>query len=518
MIKKIHFFWLNIKGPVGVSTGVSTLSNILENSGYKVRVSHLCEYIGYPFDEDRILKDIENFGADLFAVSFPSTQYNYAEKLIGLISRSDNASPLFCGGIHCMVAPESVISIPGVDGVCLCEADEVFPLLIDEINSGGNWQETHGFWFNTKNGIKKNTFPPPPDISQSKAIDFDRIDYRTLIENKSGFAEVLLGRGCRFRCSFCQNCVMLDRYRQLPMEIRKHRPYLRPRDVDVLVREMKMFIDTSGDVLKGFIFGDDSILYSDKWLDLFLQTYSQEVNYPYIACLVANQVEESLSRRLFDSGCNVIRIGIETGNEGARTGLLRKPVRDGHLFRAAETLHKTGINVQGFGMLGLPGEKQEDVFSLFRLAVEMHLDVFRVSMFVPLPGTPLYDYCEANDLLVVNGEYHDFVTQSSLKLPPGRHLFLEKTRYLLTWMLNAMLPSPIGGWYGKELQKALEMDERSWNSFRADAARKEKELRDKAVEYNLPHYYSPIDGRQDYAFLHLPSRKRKMINIDDGPR
>lgn len=516
MIKKIHFFWLNINGPVGMSIGVSTLSHLLEQEGFDVKISHLCEHLGYPFDAGKIRRDVEGFGADLFAVSFSSTQFEYAKKLVGLIREQNEEALLFCGGIHSIAAPETVISIPGVDGACLCEADEVLPALVGRINRGDDWRATPGFWFKMRDGIKKNAVCPPPDISRSIAGNFNSIDYRTLVKHKSGFAEILLGRGCLFRCTFCQNCVLLDKYKKLPKDTRKRTPYLRVRDVDILVREMKMFIKAGKDVLKGFVFGDDSILYSREWLDSFLKAYTEEINYPFVACLIASQVEEGMSRRLFEAGCNVIRLGMETGNENTRIKLLRKPVGDKRLLKAAETLHRSGINVQGFGMLGLPGETEDDIFSLFRLAVDMKVDVFRVSMFVPLPGTPLYRHCLENDLLDTDGRYRDFGTESALKMPPGRRLFLDKVQHVFTWALNSRLPNPVGEWYGKKLRDVLDMEKRRWEGFRENLEAEEEELMKKAVECDLPHYYSPIAGRRDYAFLHLSSRRRKMINIDDG--
>ncbi|MFC1474983.1 hypothetical protein ACFLQK_02950, partial [bacterium] len=212
----------------------------------------------------------------------------------------------------------------------------------------------------------------------------------------------------------------------------------------------------------------------------------------------------------------VIRMGIETGNEDTRIKLLRKPVENDRLLKASEILHGTGINVQGFGMLGLPGETEDDIFTLFQLAVDMRVDVFRVSMFVPLPGTPLYHYCLENDLFDTDSRYHDFSTESTLKMPPGRRLFLDKVQHVFTWALNSRLPQPVGEWYGNKLRAVLDMEKRRWEGFKESLKAEEEALRKKALEYDLPHYYSPIAGRQDYAFLHLASRERKMINIDDG--
>ncbi|MFC1474758.1 cobalamin-dependent protein, partial [bacterium] len=226
MIKRIHFFWLNLNSPVGMSIGVSTLSHLLEQKGFEVKISHLCEHLGYPFEDGRIREDIEDFGADMFAVSFSSTQFEYMKKLVGLIRKHGDGNHLICGGIHSITAPETVISIPGVDGVCLCEADEVLPMLVERINRRDDWRTTPGFWFKTQDGIKKNQVCPPPDISLSTATNFNLINYRTMLKHKSGFAEIMLGRGCLFRCSFCQNCVLLDKYKSFPKHIREKAPYL----------------------------------------------------------------------------------------------------------------------------------------------------------------------------------------------------------------------------------------------------------------------------------------------------
>ncbi|MEW5946510.1 MAG: radical SAM protein [bacterium] len=507
---RVHFFWLNENGPVGMSIGVSILSSEFRTAGHPVKVTHVCGKTGYAFSEERIARDVREFGADVFAVSFPSSEFPLAAKLIPLLRKHSPQAKIFCGGIHTMICPETVIEIPGVDGVCTGEADHIFLKLISAFERGDDWEETPGFWTRKKEKMRRNPPARPPDITHQHILNFVDIDYRTLVRHKSGFAEILLGRGCKFRCSFCQNHVLLNGRRKMYPDV----PYTRARGIDNLLDEMRAFRQAVGPDLKGFVFGDDSIYYSRDWLDRFLDAYRREIGLPFIACLIANQVDRDLAVSLYNAGGNVIRIGIES-NEKLRKQTLRKPISDKTLFRATELLHEAGLNVQGFGMYALPGETPADIMDLLSLAVALRIDVFRLSTYMPLPHTALERLCRKNDLIRQDACDCNFMTESALKWPPDTSFFHEKIRHGFPLIMNSMIAAPTGTIYKPVARRLLECSFNDWPEFLQRLPEFTKSLHADSISGNLPHYHPGIIERPDYAFLYSPHRKRKMLNIED---
>ena len=493
-----------------MSAGVGLLSSELAAAGYDVRVSHISQSLGYPLEESLIARDIRSFEADVFAVSFASSQFSIIPELVRIIRRQRPDSTILCGGVHAMVSPETVIEIPGVDAVCTGEADGLLPGLLECLEEGAGWENTRGFFVRRNGKIYRNQPVPPPDITHQAPLNFSAIDYRNLVRHKSGFAEILLGRGCRFKCTFCQN-------HHLAASCGGGKAYVRTRAVENVISEMREFQCVAGADLKGFVFGDDSIAYGKEWLGDFLQAYKKEIGLPFIACLLATQVTRPLARDLYHAGCNVIRCGVETGSEALRMGLLGKPVSDRALFRAVRILRDEHINVQGFGMYALPGETREDVMQTLSLAVRLHLDVFRLSTFLPLPETELHRYCVENHLLAESSAgHHDFNTESTLKWPPDDAFFHEKIRYAFPALMNSLLPEPAAKIYSNLVEQLLACGRSDWDALKKQLPELAHGLHLQASASSLPHYYSPVADRSDYAFLFLPERKRKMINIDDA--
>lgn len=418
-----------------------------------------------------------------------------------------------CGGAHATVSPETVIEIPGVDAVCTGEADGILRQLLEAMESGGQWEKTNGFWTRRNDIIHRNLPAPLPDISNQAPLNFACIDYRTLVSRKSGFAEILLGRGCRFKCSFCQNHIFFKSHGNT-----KAAAYVRTRGVANLMEEMKTFKNVAGPALKGFVFGDDSIAYGKDWRREFLEAYKREIGMPFIAALSVAQVNRHLADDLYEAGCNVVRIGVETGNERLRTGLLGKPVSDAMLFRASRLLHDAGINIQGFGMTALPGETEDDIMKLLSLAVELRLDAIRLSTFLPLPKTDLYHHCLENKLLRdLPPGHHDFNSESVLKWPPAMKLLHEKIRVSFPLIMNSLLPDPVGKLYKPVSTRILRGSRARWIKLCEKLPEISMQLHAIAAESALPYYFSPVEDRPDYSFLFLPDRKRKMINVDDAP-
>lgn len=474
-------------------------------------MSHICEALGYPFDERHIARDILDFRADAFALSFTSSHFRYAGPLVAVIKRLLPNAMVVSGGPHAMAAPESIMDIPGMDAVCTGEADGILSEFFARVDRGGAWEKTRGFWVRRHGRVFQNPPASLPDISKQAPLNFAAADYRDLVRRKSGFAEILLGRGCRFKCAFCQNHIYMKLH-----ENSNAKTYVRVRPVQTLIDEMKSFRNAAGGELKGFIFGDDSIDYGKVWLGEFLPAYRHEIGMPFVACLTASQVNRSLAGALYEAGCNVIRIGIETGGEQARKNLLGKPVSDRTLFRACRTLHDAGINIQGFGMCALPEETPDDIMSLLSLAVALGLDVFRLSTYYPLPKTRLYRYCKENNLFQTAPDgYHDFSTESVLKWPEETLLFHDKIRSAFPLLMNALIPGECAEVYGKLADRIKRGSHAAWEKLKQEIPDLSRRLHEKSAAAGLKHYFSPVSDRPDYAFLFLPQRRRKMINIDD---
>lgn len=72
---KILFVFPNYDCPLGISIGVAYLSAALKENGHETHVLHISDELGYPFDVNKIVKDILQYSPGLVAISTGENHY-----------------------------------------------------------------------------------------------------------------------------------------------------------------------------------------------------------------------------------------------------------------------------------------------------------------------------------------------------------------------------------------------------------------------------------------------------------
>ncbi len=194
---KIQFIWFNVNATFGMSIGVSILSRELMEAGHRVKIMHLNEKVGYPFDIEKIIIESQKFLPDIFALSFGTNHFEHVKKLVPVLKKHFPERLIICGGIHTTLAPEEVIEIDGVDIVCIGEVDNgIFVKFIEKIEKNKEYKNCKNFWVKDGNKIHKNPVQKFPDIRNQTLLNYELIDYETITRLNGGFAKVNAGRGC----------------------------------------------------------------------------------------------------------------------------------------------------------------------------------------------------------------------------------------------------------------------------------------------------------------------------------
>src|SRR5262249_59966000 len=61
---KVQFIWPNFDCPIGLNIGIAYLSGALKAAGHDTRILHICEWLDYPFDLDRIRSEERRVGKE----------------------------------------------------------------------------------------------------------------------------------------------------------------------------------------------------------------------------------------------------------------------------------------------------------------------------------------------------------------------------------------------------------------------------------------------------------------------
>lgn len=101
-----------------------------------------------------------------------------------------------------------------------------------------------------------------------------------------------------------------------------------------------------------------------------------------------------LLKLLKRSGCHCLTFGVESGAQRI-LDLIKKDLRVKDVFVAHQRAKAMGFAVNYHFMIGLPDETQQDILQTLRLICRLirdpHVYIFGPSIYIPYPGTPLYE-------------------------------------------------------------------------------------------------------------------------------
>lgn len=316
--------------------------------------------------------DVVGFSASSFDIE---DQYLMAAEVR---RRLPEAFILF-GGVHPTLCPEEVIGKPFVDAVCVGEGE--YPML--ELCRGLAENEAvtgiENLWVKEGGTVHKN--PSRAWVQDLDALPMDRTGLRYL--------GVFTGRGCTGNCSFC--CTP-------SLKKQGHGKYYRKRSVGNILEEIRGIVDmelknvpesASGRLedVSPIRIKDDTFLADKGWFLRYAEQFIQAFpGLGYICQARADELDAEVVRALKDSGCTMVSLGIECGNEQFRNTILKKRVTNDDIRKGIALLQEAEIPVLGQWILGSPGETVELAVESLQFHKELG-DIPQVHIATPFPHT-----------------------------------------------------------------------------------------------------------------------------------
>jgi anaerobic magnesium-protoporphyrin IX monomethyl ester cyclase len=224
--------------------------------------------------------------------------------------------------------------------------------LVQRLDSPETWHTILGLSFRCDGRIVEN--PPRPLIADLDSLPFPARDTPPQHHLGIGLSPVLGSRGCYRDCSFCSihsfygaSTGQLQRFRSVPN----------------LVDEMEQLYHTFG--VRFFIFNDDEWFPPGKANTARIDALESELAQRKLDVIMsikcrADDVEESLFRRLLDMGVVRAYVGVESGSDHS-LHTLNKKTTVAQNRRALEVLNKVGM-LADFGLIFFdPESTVEDI-------------------------------------------------------------------------------------------------------------------------------------------------------------
>jgi len=317
------------------------------------------------------------------------------------------------GGPHPTFFPE-MAEADGVDGICRGEGEEAMVELVDALAEGGP-EAVLGVanWSFAQNGVRDSTDGRDGDRRKGGVVhnpvrayteDLDSLPFpdralvyeRDPIAARSKIKHFLTGRGCPYNCTYCFNHALSEIYRGKGRRFRQ-------RSVDHVIEEVRWVRDHYP--LEFVVFVDDTFVLSHEWLTEFAVKYPVEIQragrpLPFFCNTRANLVTAEQVRLLKEAGCHSVSMGIETGNDRLRNGLLKRRMSKEQILEAAHLIREGGLHLTTTNMIGLPTSTLEDDLETLELNVQASPSYAHVFIFQPYPRTELGEFTREHGWMV----------------------------------------------------------------------------------------------------------------------
>jgi len=372
--------------PGNYSEGIASLSAVLKEGGHSVNLYHLT----YMPDKSEFINRVKSQKPDIIGFSIRTSAMSFAAEMAAWLDEEMPETYVMAGMYHPSLAPEDVINRRGIDAICIGEGEYACLDFVNYYAEHGKLNlSAESFWVKDIDGeVHKN--PVRPYIAELDKLpfpDLDIFDYSNLRSNiQQKTAEVIVSRGCIYSCTYCANAQLRKIYPD-----KNH--YARFRSPENAIALLERILEKDPKI-ECFSFNDAIMNIYEDWFYNFTALYKERIKKKYVCNVRVELVNEKMVKELADSGCYLITIGLENGNEAFRTKYLNRTMKNDHVVEVSHMLKNAGIIVNAYNIIGLPHETLELSLETIKLNAQMYTDNVIISFFAPYPSTRLREIAE----------------------------------------------------------------------------------------------------------------------------
>ena len=243
---------------------------------------------------------------------------------------------------------------------------------------------------NGKNGIlnhdlltreEMNTAPFPyyDNMIFDKYFDGNPIPMNTLFPQ----AHIWSSRGCPFKCIFCVWPAAMtgnDPHGDGKRSVRQYTPdYIKN-----LLTEL-----TSKYKFKAIYFDDDTFNIGNKHTENMTEVMSN-FEMPWFAMCRADTSKKETWKKMADSGCKGVKLGVESGSQVVVDKIVNKHLDLKYVSDIVAHIRSLDMSVHGTFTYGLPGETKEDMIKTKKFIRDTKFSTVQESGTAEIEGTPLH--------------------------------------------------------------------------------------------------------------------------------
>ncbi|MBU4027178.1 B12-binding domain-containing radical SAM protein [Patescibacteria group bacterium] len=394
----------------GLGIEVNILDCLMEGWNTEEEVDDSLVRVGISYDT--IKEKVKLADPDIIGINCQfSRQYKIYHELLFLIKKVKPNCITIAGGPHATVCANEVLDDPNCDFVIIGEAENSFRDLVLFLNAkkdinprdidGLGWKNAGKICINEKKKwISDLDSLPLPAFHLMSLPKYFGLAQSHGHRHRKKFMPIVTSRGCPARCTFCSaKKVWGAKYRT--------------RSVENVIKEMKLLYTEYG--VEEIMFEDDNVTANPKRAkNLFLRMIEEGFEFVWDTPngVGAWSIDEEMLDLMKKSGCIMINFPVESGSQRVLSDIIKKPLDLAKVKRLIKYCKTIGLDYGMFLVIGMPGEKIEDMWQSFHFAAECGCYNPHISVATPYAGTELHDVCIKNSYIDPDFDFSDLFIRS----------------------------------------------------------------------------------------------------------
>ncbi len=372
--------------------GIACLSAYLKQARHETSLIHVRRMIDESDFIGLVSEDMGRGQTGLFAFSVIENYFPYVIEYSTWLKKRFNI-PIVAGGPYATLCPEEVIKAESIDAVCVGEGEEPLVEICDRLERGEEITSIENMWVKRGGQIFRNpTRPFIRDLDSLPFPDIDLFDVPNLTTSHQGVACFMASRGCPYNCSYCCS------YKLSKAQKGK---YVRFKSVGYIIAEIKRTLEKYP-FFNIIQFNDDILPLNKRWFEEFATAYRKGIGLPLRCSIRPNLLDERTAQLLKEANCELISIGIESGNDYIRNEILERHIKQEQIIKAFALCRQYGIQTHSFNIVGSPFEDSTTLVDTIKLNAKIGNRKTQASILYPYSKTRIRDLAEKQNILVRN--------------------------------------------------------------------------------------------------------------------